>query len=147
MTIIMIMIEWRPSKRQHQYQPEYWEESWRLEETFCYSNSGEKPLANADVKDSQMSKIIESLLIAEQNNALRTNHIKARIDKTQQNSRCKLWGWYRQNYTRKLYMVTQGREEIHEAHISLWGTYLIQEKWKETDKEDQSHMFTSIVSR
>ena len=28
----------------------------------------------------------ESLLIAAQNNAIKTNHIKARIDKTQQNS-------------------------------------------------------------
>ena len=34
----------------------------------------------------------ESLLIAAQNNAIRTNHIKARIDKTQQNSRCGLCG-------------------------------------------------------
>ena len=32
----------------------------------------------------------ESLLIAAQNNAVRTNHIKARIDKTQQNSKCRL---------------------------------------------------------
>ena len=31
--------EWRPSKLQHYWeQPEYWEESCRLEETFCYSN-------------------------------------------------------------------------------------------------------------
>ena len=29
----------------------------------------------------------ESLLIAAQDNAIRTNHIKARIDKTQQNSK------------------------------------------------------------
>ena len=33
-----------------------------------------------------------SLLIAAQNNAIRTNHIKARIDKTQQNSKCRLCG-------------------------------------------------------
>ena len=32
----------------------------------------------------------ESLLIAAQNNAIRTNHIKARIDKTQQNIKCRL---------------------------------------------------------
>ena len=32
----------------------------------------------------------ESLLIAAQNNALRTNHIKVRIDKLQQNSKCRL---------------------------------------------------------
>ncbi len=34
----------------------------------------------------------ESLLIAAQNNAIRTNHTKARIDKTQQNSKCMLCG-------------------------------------------------------
>ena len=34
----------------------------------------------------------ESLLIAAQNNAVRTNHINARIDKAQQNSKCRLCG-------------------------------------------------------
>ena len=34
----------------------------------------------------------ESLLIAALDNAIRTNHIKARIDKTQQNSKCRLCG-------------------------------------------------------
>ena len=73
----------------------------------------EKPSANIDVKNSKGVKIIiyiphkktwtwlrkgnlkretEFLLIAAQNNAIRTNHIKARIDKTQQNSKCRLWG-------------------------------------------------------
>ena len=34
----------------------------------------------------------ESLLITAQNNAVRTNHINARIDKMQQNSKCRLCG-------------------------------------------------------
>ena len=34
----------------------------------------------------------ESLLMAAQNSAIRTNHIKARIDKTQQNSKCRRCG-------------------------------------------------------
>ena len=34
----------------------------------------------------------ESFLIAAQDNAVRTNHIKARKDKTQQNSKCRLCG-------------------------------------------------------
>ena len=34
----------------------------------------------------------ESLLIAARNNGIRTNQIKARIDKTQQNSKCRLCG-------------------------------------------------------
>ena len=35
---------------------------------------------------------MESLLTAAQDNAIRTNRIKARIDKTQQNSKCGLCG-------------------------------------------------------
>ena len=34
----------------------------------------------------------ESILIAAQNNAIRTNHINMRIDRTQQNSKFRLWG-------------------------------------------------------
>ena len=34
----------------------------------------------------------ESLLMSAQNNVIRTNHIKVRIDKTQQNSKCRLFG-------------------------------------------------------
>ena len=34
----------------------------------------------------------ESHLMAAHNNTIRTNHIKARIDKTQQNSKCRLCG-------------------------------------------------------
>ena len=33
-----------------------------------------------------------NLIIAAQNNAIRTNYVKAKIDKMQQNSKCKLWG-------------------------------------------------------
>ena len=32
---------------------EYWEESWRLEETCYHSNSSERPSDNADAKNSQ----------------------------------------------------------------------------------------------
>ena len=46
-----LAVEWRPSKLQHYWEwPEYWGESWRLEETCCHSNSSEKPSANADVE-------------------------------------------------------------------------------------------------
>ena len=44
------------------------------------------------LKKSYFKRETESLLIAAQNNAIRTNHIKARIDKTQQNSKCRLCG-------------------------------------------------------
>ena len=36
-----------------QERPEYWEESWRLEETCYRSNSSERPSAKTGVKNSQ----------------------------------------------------------------------------------------------
>ena len=49
----------RPSKLQHYWdRPEYLEESWRLEEIWCHSDSSGKSSANPDVKNSQISKII-----------------------------------------------------------------------------------------
>ena len=44
------------------------------------------------LKKGNFKRETESLLIAAQNNAIRTNHIKARIDKTQQNNKCRLCG-------------------------------------------------------
>ena len=44
------------------------------------------------VRKRNLKRETESLLIAAQNNAIRTNHIKARIDKTQRNSKCRLCG-------------------------------------------------------
>ena len=43
-------------------------------------------------KKGNIKRETESLLIVAQNNAKRTNHIKARINKTQQNSKCRLCG-------------------------------------------------------
>ena len=44
------------------------------------------------LRKGSLKRGTESLLIAAQDNAIRTNHIKARIDKTQQNSKCRLCG-------------------------------------------------------
>ena len=44
------------------------------------------------LRKGNLKREMESLLIAAQDNAIRTNHIKARIDKTQQNSKCRLYG-------------------------------------------------------
>ena len=44
------------------------------------------------LRKRKLKRETESLLIAAQDNAIRTNHIKARIDKTQQNSKCRLCG-------------------------------------------------------
>ena len=44
------------------------------------------------LRKGNFKKETEYLLIAAQNNAIRTNHIKARKDKAQQNSKCRLCG-------------------------------------------------------
>ena len=44
------------------------------------------------LRKGNFKREIGSLQIATQTNAIRTNHIKARMDKTQQNSRCRLCG-------------------------------------------------------
>ena len=44
------------------------------------------------LKKGNFKRETESLLMAAQNSAIRTNHIKARIDKMQQNSKCRLCG-------------------------------------------------------
>ena len=49
--------------------------------------------------------------MAAQNNAIRTNHIKARIDKTQQNSKCRLSGdrWNYQSHNKRMQKIgTEG---------------------------------------
>ena len=42
------------------------------------------------LRKGNFKRKIESLPMAARNSAIRTNHIKARIDKTQQNSKCRL---------------------------------------------------------
>ena len=44
------------------------------------------------LRKENLKRETKSLLIAAQNNAIRTNHVKARIDKMQQNPRCRLCG-------------------------------------------------------
>ena len=53
--------KWRPSKLQHCWdQSEYLEESWRLEVTWCHSDSRGTTSAYAAVKNSKMSKVKET---------------------------------------------------------------------------------------
>ena len=42
------------------------------------------------IRKENLKRETESLLIAVQNNAIKNNHIKSRIDKMQQNSKCRL---------------------------------------------------------
>ena len=56
----------------------------RLINSISYDRTG------TGLRKGNFQRETESLLIAAQDNAIRTNHIKARIDKTQQKSKCSL---------------------------------------------------------
>ena len=50
--------EWRQFKQQHCYdEPEYLEESWKLEETCCHSDSSERQSANTGIKKKTPKRV------------------------------------------------------------------------------------------
>ena len=55
-------------------------------------SSWEDVALEVTVSSVNLKRITESLLIAALNNAIRASYIKARTDKTQQNSKCRLFG-------------------------------------------------------
>ena len=60
------------------------------------------------LKKRNFKRETESLLIAAQNNVIRTNHIKTRIDKTQWNSECRLCSdrWNNQSHNKRMQQVS-----------------------------------------
>ena len=44
------------------------------------------------LRKGNLKRETESLIIAAQDNAIRTNYIKAKIDRTQQNGKCRMYG-------------------------------------------------------
>ena len=58
------------------------------------------------LRKGDLKRETESLQIAAQNNAIRTNHIKAKIDKTQQNSKCRLCGDIHQSPNKRMQQIS-----------------------------------------
>ena len=58
--------------------------------TTTSNKNGRKNNLNDWLRKGNLKRETESLLIVAQDNAIRTNHIEVRIDKTQQNSKCRL---------------------------------------------------------
>ena len=71
------------------------------------------------LRKGNLKRETESLQIATQDNAIRTNHIKARIDKTQQNSKCRLCG---DKLAQKEYKARQDwvSRKFQYDHINKW---------------------------
>ena len=73
-----------------------WKQKWEGKQLY---GRFKRPINNISLdktwtwlREGNFKRETESLLISVQNNTVRTNHIKARIDKTQQNSKCRLCG-------------------------------------------------------
>ena len=60
--------------------------------TFQTINKRYLSLENLDITKTNLKRETESLSTAGQNNAIRTNYVKTKIDKTLQNSKCWLCG-------------------------------------------------------
>ena len=70
-------------------------QKWKEKTTLWAFEATNKHLTRENLDGAKKRKLrreTESLLIAAQNNAIRTNHIKTRIDKTQRNSKYRLCG-------------------------------------------------------
>ena len=63
----------------------------------------------------------ESLRIAAQDNAIRTNHIKARIDKTQQNSKCRQCGDRHETINHIISECSKLAQRVYKARHDLVG--------------------------
>ena len=72
----------------------------------------------------------ESLLIAAQGSAIRTNHIKARIDKTQQNSKCRLCGDRDETINHILSECNKLARREYKARHDCVGKVIHWEMWK-----------------
>ena len=67
------------------------------------------------LRKGNLKRETEFLLIAAQDNAIRTNHIKARIDKTQQNSKCMLCGDWDETIYHIISECTKLAQKEHKA--------------------------------
>ena len=72
-----------------------WKQKWEEKQHGCFKrliNNISYKKAWMWIRKGNFKRETESLRIAAQNNTIRTNHIKARLDKTQQKCKCRLCG-------------------------------------------------------
>ena len=85
------------------------------------------------LRKGNLKREAESLLIAAQHKALRTNHIKARIDKTQQNSKCRLCGERDENINHIISECSKLAQKEYKTKHNWMGNVMHKEmfkKWK-----------------
>ena len=90
------------------------------------------------VRKGNFKRETESLLIATQNNAIRTNHIKTRIDKTQQNSKCRLCGDRDQTINHIISECSKLAQKVYKTRYDWVGKVIHREMCKKF-KFDQTN--------
>ena len=83
---------------------------------------------------------IESLLTAAQNNAIRTNHIKAIIDKMQQKSRCRLCGDIDETVNHIIRQCSKLAQKEHKTRHDWVGKVINWELYKKLKFEHSKKM-------
>ena len=76
-------------------------------------------------RKGNLKRETESLLIAAQNYAIRTHHIKARIDKTQENSRCRLCADRDETINNIISECTKFAQKIKRLGTTGWARWSI----------------------
>ena len=74
-------------------------------------------------KKRSLKRENESLLIAAQNNAIRSNYVKAKIDKTQQNSRCWLCGDRDETIKHIISECSKLTQRKYKKYTTRWGRW------------------------
>ena len=82
------------------------------------------------LRKGNLKREMGSLLIVAQDNAIRTNHIKARIDKTQQNSKCKLCGDRDETINHIISECSKLAQKEYKARHDWVGKMIHWEMWK-----------------
>ena len=72
------------------------------------------------IRKGNFKREIESLLMAAQNSAIRSNHIKVRIDKTQQNSKCRLCGYIDETIN---YIISKCSKVAPKEYMTGWAMW------------------------
>ena len=82
------------------------------------------------LRKGNVKRETKSLLIATQNNAIRINHIKVRIDKTQQNNKCRLCGHRDKKINRIISEYSKFAQKEYKTWQDWVGKVIHWELWK-----------------
>ena len=91
-------------------------------------------------RKGNLKRETESLLVAAQNNAIRTNHIKAKTDKTQQNRKCWLCSDRDETINHVINECSKLAQKEHKTRHDWVGKGILWELCKKIDHTNKRYM-------